>query len=537
MYDTFYLPATWHIKNNFHLAKNRLFLWLVGLIACGVSIFVWISDFGYTNSFNDIINPMPIRDYGVVLDCGSSGTRVFVYTWMRASTPDSDKLLDIVPLTDKNGDPVQLKVEPGLSTFADNIPGVIPYLTPLLELASSNIPADRHEDTVLYMLATAGMRMISEHDQNAIFDEIRTKIPEVSNFLFTPEHAGTISGKEEGVFAWISANYVLGRLKVDSRGRRLPSVGIIDMGGGSVQIAFEVQSQGQIGSEDFSQFNLGAKSSSHLEYKLFVTTHLGFGANVAMDSYREMMVLKYQDQAISDPCLPYGATYSHAGVDFIGSGNYSSCFSSLKPLLHKATCQADDKTCSLSGKYQPSLDGVDDFFGFSEFYYTSEDCLKMAGKWNLEKFETAAAEYCSTNWSVLEENWNNHLYNADYNRLKHQCFKSAWVPMVLHDGFNFPKKDKKLTTLQTIHNTEVQWALGALITKTRFLPLRQEQVIRAVTHGHRISGFDSSLVLLIFCMSFVISFLLLNLKRIISQNRSTVYVRLPTRRRLEEDIV
>ena len=44
--------------------------------------------------------------------------------------------------------------------------------------------------------------------------------------------------------------------------------------------------------------------------------------------------------------------------------------------------------------------------------------------------------------------------------------------MVLHEGFNFPKKGKKLTTLQTIHNTEVQWALGALISKTRFLPLR-----------------------------------------------------------------
>ena len=71
------------------------------------------------------------------------------------------------------------------------------------------------------------------------------------------------------------------------------------MGGGSVQIAFEVEAQGQIGSDDFSQFNLGAKSTSHLDYKLFVTTHLGFGANVAMDSYREMMVEKYQDQAIS----------------------------------------------------------------------------------------------------------------------------------------------------------------------------------------------------------------------------------------------
>jgi len=85
----------------------------------------------------------------------------------------------------------------------------------------------------------------------------------------------------------------------------------------------------------------------------------------------------------------------------------------------------------LSGKYQPTLAGVDDFFGFSEFYYTSQDCLKMAGKWDLDKFELAAAEYCSTNWSLLEENWKNKLYDADYNRLKHQCFKSAWVPVCI----------------------------------------------------------------------------------------------------------
>ena len=44
--------------------------------------------------------------------------------------------------------------------------------------------------------------------------------------------------------------------------------------------------------------------------------------------------------------------------------------------------------------------------------------------------------------------------------------------MVLHNGFNFPTHHKKLTTLQTIGGTEVQWALGALIFKSRFLPLR-----------------------------------------------------------------
>ena len=42
--------------------------------------------------------------------------RVFVYTWNRPP-PNSDELLDISPLNDDFGEPVQLKVEPGLSSF------------------------------------------------------------------------------------------------------------------------------------------------------------------------------------------------------------------------------------------------------------------------------------------------------------------------------------------------------------------------------------------------------------------------------------
>ena len=145
-------------------------------------------------------------------------------------------------------------------------------------------------------------------------------------------------------------------------------------------------------------------------------------------------VLKYYTL---DPCLPYGATYSHAGVDFIGSGNYSACFTSLRPLLKKESCSGGflNDTCSLNGNYQPSLTPIDEFFGFSEFYYTSEDCLKLAGDWNLEKFQGKASKYCATNWSVLEQNWKNKRYDADYNRVKHQCFKSAWVPVSI---FNVP---------------------------------------------------------------------------------------------------
>lgn len=151
------------------------------------------------------------------------------------------------------------------------------------------------------MLATAGMRMLPVESQNSILGELRRRIPRLTNFYFAENHAAVITGKEEGLFAWISANYVLGRLRVDDQGQRAESVGIIDMGGGSTQIAFEVPEQGKVENADFVQFNLGATDSTHLQYRLYVTTHLGFGANVANSKYREMLMNQFdrQDQAIA----------------------------------------------------------------------------------------------------------------------------------------------------------------------------------------------------------------------------------------------
>jgi len=51
-------------------------------------------------------------NYGIVIDCGSSGSRVFVYSW----PPHNGKphqLLNIHLLRDNNGNPAVLKTEPG----------------------------------------------------------------------------------------------------------------------------------------------------------------------------------------------------------------------------------------------------------------------------------------------------------------------------------------------------------------------------------------------------------------------------------------
>ena len=51
--------------------------------------------------------------YGIVLDCGSSGTRVFIYYW-----PDHngnpEYLLNIQQMIDRDGQPVRMKMRPGI---------------------------------------------------------------------------------------------------------------------------------------------------------------------------------------------------------------------------------------------------------------------------------------------------------------------------------------------------------------------------------------------------------------------------------------
>ena len=53
-----------------------------------------------------------------------------------------------------------------------------------------------------------------------------------------------------------------------------------------------------------------------------------------------------------------------------------------------------------------------------------------------------------------------------------ECIKSAWMSVVLHQGFQFPVDYPNFQSAQLIEGKDVQWTLGALIYRTRFLPLR-----------------------------------------------------------------
>ncbi|XP_069774072.1 ectonucleoside triphosphate diphosphohydrolase 4 isoform X3 [Narcine bancroftii] len=462
----------------------------------------------------DIKNPY--LNYGVVIDCGSSGSRLFVYCWPRHNGNPHD-LLDIKQMRGKNRQPVVMKIKPGISDLASTPEKSSDYLAPLLNFAADHIPHSKHQETPLYILCTAGMRILPENQQNAILEDLRTDIPLHYDFLFADSHAEVISGKQEecffivGVYAWIGINFVLGRFDHISAGEdsvvevnvpgtetqasvvRKRTTGVLDMGGVSTQIAYEVPKTEEVAKSLLAEFNLGcdAHHTEHV-YRVYVTTFLGFGGNAARQRYEEQIVYKTtltnrllgqktgttEEIPYLDPCLPLDIKdeihQDGRTVYLRGLGDFDWCREVISPLLNKT----NETSTSLSGVYQPPVDYKNsEFYGFSEFFYCTEDVLRMGGHYNVAKFMKAAKDYCATKWTVLKERYDRGLYSshADLHRLKYQCFKSAWMHAVLHHGFSFPVNYTNLKTAQLVYDKEVQWTLGAILYRTRYLPLRDIQ--------------------------------------------------------------
>ncbi|XP_066918100.1 ectonucleoside triphosphate diphosphohydrolase 4-like [Clytia hemisphaerica] len=425
-------------------------------------------------------------NYGVVIDCGSSGSRVFIYYWP-PHTGKKNELLKIKQMIDLDGNPVRLKIKPGISSFGDKPQNASNYLLPLLRFAAHHIPRNKHRETPLYILATAGMRLLPKHKQFAIMENVRKQIPTLCDFFFTNSQAEVISGKQEGIYLWIATNYILNRFDhkhIGEEHNRQNTVGTIEIGGASFQIAYEIPSNVSIPHDLGATINLGCDvhAGDH-EYKIYVTTFLGYGADVARKNYIKYTYNNNRDKVIRhetilDPCLPMDLVDEHTveGVKFkvTGTGEYERCEYLMKSFVNNQTVKCVDPPCSFNGVHQSPINYKEaEFYGFAEFWYSTNDVLRIGGDYLYSKIQNSAKEHCKTRWAIHKRHYAMGLYpKADDYRFKYQCFKSAWVTTVFHEGLKFPMDYKGLKTVQMIDGKEVQWTLGALLYRTRFLPLK-----------------------------------------------------------------
>lgn len=87
--------------------------WILLAVIIVIALFIFLplpNIFSFTKS--DAGESLQELHYGIVIDCGSSGSRVFVYFWPTHSGNPRD-LLNIQQLVDDFGEVVVKKVSPG----------------------------------------------------------------------------------------------------------------------------------------------------------------------------------------------------------------------------------------------------------------------------------------------------------------------------------------------------------------------------------------------------------------------------------------
>lgn len=244
-------------------------------------------------------------------------------------------------------------IRPGLSSFATNPEGAAQSLDPLMDAAMATVPANLRACTPVAVKATAGLRLLGAKQSESILNAVALRLTEKYPFKVVEKEGVVImDGKDEGVFAWITANYLLDTIR---RGSTNPPYAVLDLGGASTQIVFEPNFEDESGrlEDGEHKYDLTFGGKDHVLYQ---HSYLGYGLMRARASVHRLVefMASYgakieENKEVANPCLSKGTkkrieidigredtpifkNYTMTGADI---GGFESCNRVLEMVMAK----------------------------------------------------------------------------------------------------------------------------------------------------------------------------------------------------------
>jgi hypothetical protein len=398
-------------------------------------------------------NPVEAR-YGLIIDAGSSGSRIYIYCWKPGGDP-ANRVPWVTAALGQQGKPLVFKFPTTPLSDKSCESDATNCLIPLIDDALRNIGNDP-QITQVHLMATAGMRLkkqknpeqsqVTMDTAEAYLKKTFKSASTVTSTIITPE--------QEALYGWIAVNYLMGFLK-DRDGNSSPTMGILELGGASAQIAYA--------SSDPSPQGLATEpwQWGKTKYQIYRHGFDGFGQNQALDKinafYRKNNSSMIKERRPINPCYPIN--YRITGDDDVGegTGNYNECKDEIKetllpPLLNDL---------QMKNPRQPPH-GV--FLAYAGYYYTFSFLSKAFNKPILSpaELEDAGGQYCSEKWEKLD-NWKELKSYSGEEYLPEWCFRAAYIAALLQTGYGFPNDTQQIFITDTIQGNDISWTLGAMV--------------------------------------------------------------------------
>ncbi|OLL24167.1 putative guanosine-diphosphatase [Neolecta irregularis DAH-3] len=402
----------------------------------------------------------PIVEYVLIVDAGSSGSRIHIYKFnhCKESPELESEIFD--------------STTPGLSSYAKDPEAAAKSLDELLDVAAKNVPEELHACTPIAVKATAGLRLLGDKESQAIIDAVQCRLEKSCPFALVKDNGvEVLDGKSEGVYGWITVNYLRDSLAVNASDI---TAATFDLGGASTQIVFQPQN-GMVVADVAEKYLLTINGRN---FELYQHSYLGYGLNEARKAIFHQTIQDatamdetidvHELETITSPCIPPGQNQSvRLQVDgntkeyhFVGKEKPCAheCREITDEILHKNMICAV-APCAFDGIYQPSFQESfpkGDLYLFSAFYYRTKQLHLPApfATGILHQFEEniCAADYSQYPPELAKELSKDSQYCLDLN----------YISSLLERGYGIPKSRKVYAT-QELKGIELGWTLGAAL--------------------------------------------------------------------------
>ncbi|KAE8391816.1 nucleoside phosphatase family-domain-containing protein [Aspergillus alliaceus] len=426
----------------------------------------------------------PLIQYALMIDAGSQGSRIHVYRFNNCGpTPELEH--EEFEQTEKR------KGGSGLSSYKEDAEGAAKSLDPLMQVAMRTVPDEYKSCSPVAVKATAGLRMLGPEMSQNILEAVRNRLETVYPFPVVSREKGGVEimdGSDEGVYAWITTNYLLGKIGGPDE---TPTAAIFDLGGGSTQIVFQPtfeksKSGGmpeRLADGDHKyELQFGGRG-----FDLYQHSHLGYGLMAARDAIHKAVVegklagngndKAWLNQPISNPCIGPGMEREvelkydtghplspKVTVKMVGPQDGSSspalCRGFAEKILKKdAECKL--APCSFNGVHQPSLAKTfsrEDVYIFSYFFDRTKP-LGMPDSFTLEELHQLTSTVCAgeSSWNIFEGMGD---VLTELRGRPEWCLDLNFMLTLLHTGYEMPLS-REVKIAKKIKNNELGWCLGA----------------------------------------------------------------------------